>query len=93
MVHLFVIYGYQGAEEDAEKLHLTDKLPQAVLAEAGVGVYLVSLCSLLGILMLILLLFLAWPSLFPAGWCFDLALAYSLGDGKRPAATCKFKLG
>ena len=34
VVHLFVVYGYQGAEEDADKLRLTDKLLQAVLAEA-----------------------------------------------------------
>ena len=25
MVHLFVVYGYQGAEEDADQLLLTDK--------------------------------------------------------------------
>ena len=31
VVHLFVVYGYQGAEEDADKLRLTDKLLQAVL--------------------------------------------------------------
>ena len=36
MVHLFVVYGYQGAEEDADKLRLTDRLLQAVLAEAQV---------------------------------------------------------
>ena len=36
LVHLFVVYGYQGAEEDAEKLRLTDRLLQAVLAEAQV---------------------------------------------------------
>ena len=46
VVHLFVVYGYQGAEEDAEKLRLTDRLLQAVLAEAQVSV-LVSLCLLL----------------------------------------------
>ena len=34
VVHLFVVYGYQGAEEDAEKLRLTDHLLQAVLVEA-----------------------------------------------------------
>ena len=34
VVHLFVVYGYQ--EEDAEKLQLTDRLLQAVLAEAQV---------------------------------------------------------
>ena len=36
VVHLFVVYGYQGAEEDADQLQLTDKLLQAVLAEAQV---------------------------------------------------------
>ena len=36
VVHLFVVYGYQGAEEDADKLRLTDRLLQAVLAEAQV---------------------------------------------------------
>ena len=36
VVHLFVVYGYQGAEEDAEKLHVTGRLFQAVLAEAQV---------------------------------------------------------
>ena len=36
MVHLFVVYGYQRAEEDAQKLQLTDQLLQAVLAEAQV---------------------------------------------------------
>ena len=34
MVHLFVVYGYQGAEEDADQLLLADKLLQADLAEA-----------------------------------------------------------
>ena len=34
VVHLFVVYGYQGAEENAEKLRLTDRLLQAVLVEA-----------------------------------------------------------
>ena len=36
MVHLFVVYGCQEAQEDAEPLLLTDKLLQAVLAEAQV---------------------------------------------------------
>ena len=36
VVHLFVVYGHQGAKEDAEKLQLTDQLLQAVLAEAQV---------------------------------------------------------
>ena len=33
VVHLFVVYGYQGSEEDSEKLSLTDQLIRAVLAE------------------------------------------------------------
>ena len=31
VVHLFVVYGYQGAEEDSDQPLLTDKLLQAVL--------------------------------------------------------------
>ena len=36
VVHLFVVYGYQGAEDDSDQLLFTDKLLQAVLAEAQV---------------------------------------------------------
>ena len=36
IVHLFVIYGYQGAESDPEKLQLSEHLFAAVLAEARV---------------------------------------------------------
>ena len=36
VVHLFVVYGYQGAADDADQLQLTGKLLQAVLAEAQV---------------------------------------------------------
>ena len=91
VVHLFVICGYQGAEEDAEKLQLTDKLLQAVLAEAQV------VCA--GQPLLIAGDLNADPGVIPclakaffAGRLVDLALAYSLGEGTRPAATCKFKL-
>ena len=34
VVHLFVVYGYQGADNDPEKLQLTEHLFAAVLAEA-----------------------------------------------------------
>ena len=34
VVHLFVIYGYQGAENDPEKLQLSEHFFAAVLAEA-----------------------------------------------------------
>ena len=88
---MFVVNGYQGAEEDAEKLQLADKLLQAVLAEARV------VCT--GQPVLIAGDLNADPAVIPclataisAGRFVDLALAYPLGVGKRPAATCKFKL-
>ena len=80
VVHLFVVYGYQGAEEDADKLQLTDRLLQAVLAEAQV------VCT--GQPMLIAGDLNADPAVIPclakgisAGGYVDLALAYSLGAG------------
>ena len=36
VVHLFVVYGCQGSEEDADKLLHTDKQLRAVLADAQV---------------------------------------------------------
>ena len=36
VVHLVVVYGYQGAEEDADQLLLNDKLLPAVLTDAQV---------------------------------------------------------
>ena len=80
----FVITWYQGAEEDAEKLQLTDKLLQRYV--------LVSPCLLLGILMLILLLFPCLAKAISAGRFVDLPMAYSLRERQRLAATCKFQL-
>ena len=87
VVHLFVVYGYQGAEEDAEKLRLTDR--QAVLAEAQV------VC--IGQPMLIAGDLNADPAVIPclakgmsAGRHGDLALAHSLGAGSTPDITCRF---
>ena len=89
VVHLFVVYGYQGAEEDAEKLRLTDRLLQAVLAEAQV------VC--VGQPMLIAGDLNADPAVIPclakgisAGRYVDLALAYSQGAGLAPDAICRF---
>ena len=89
VVHLFVVYGYQGAEEDAEKLRLTDRLLQAVLAEAQV------VC--LGQPLLIAGDLNADPAVIPclangmsAGRYVDLALAHSLGVGSTPGITCTF---
>ena len=89
VVHLFVVCGYQGAEEDADQLYLTDKLLQAVHADAQV------VC--IGQPMLIA----GDPNADPAvisclakgisaGRYVDLALAYSLGAGLAPDVTCRF---
>ena len=89
VAHLFVAYGYQGAEEDAEKLRLTDCLLQAVFAEAQV----VCICQP----MLIAGDLNADPAVIPclakgisAGRYVDLALAHPLGAGLTPDVTCRF---
>ena len=81
------MYGYLGAEEDSEKLLLTVKLLWAVLPEAQV------VC--VGQPLLIAGDLNADPCVIPclakgisAGWFVDLALAYSLGAGRKPDATC-----
>ena len=89
VVDLFVVYGYQGAEEDADQLQLPDKLLQAVLADAQV------VC--IGQPMLIAGDLNADPAVIPclakgisAGRFVDLALAYSRWAGTAPDATCRF---
>ena len=91
VVHLFVVYGYQGAEEDAEKLQLTDKLLQAVLVEARV-VCTGQLVLIAGDLNADPAVVLGLVKAISPGRFVDLALAYSVVERKRPAATCKFKL-
>ena len=82
--------GYQGAEEDAHKLQLPDRLLQAVLAEAQV------VC--VGQPVIIAGDLNADPAVIPclakgisAGRFVDLALACSLAAGWKPDATCKFR--
>ena len=89
VVHLFVVYGYHGAEEDADQLQLINKLLHAVFAEAQV------VC--IGQNMLIAGGLNADPAVIPclakgisAGRYVDLALAYSRGAGLTPDATCRF---
>ena len=89
VVHLFDVYGYQGAEEFADKLQLTDRLLQAVHAEAQV------FC--VGQPMLIAGDFNADPAVIPclakgisAGRYVDLALAFSQGAGLAPDVSCRF---
>ena len=75
----------QGAEEDAEKLQLTDKLLQAVLAEARV-VCTGQLVLIAGDLDADLAVIPCLAKAISAGRFGDLALAYSLGEGKRMIA-------
>ena len=86
---IYLLYDYQGAEEEADQLQLTDKLLQAVLAEAQV--------ACIGQPMLTAGDLNADPAVIPclakgisAGRYVDLALAYSLGAGLAPDATCRF---
>ena len=84
VVHLFVIYGNQGAESDQEKLTLTDYLLAAVLAEAKMY------CAgqpgiLVGDLK-------AVPSVIPShGVWIDVDKAFASGRGVAPALTCNSK--
>ena len=55
VVHLFVVFGYQGAEEDPDNLKLTDKLYHTLSLLRYRCFASVNLCSMLVILMLILL--------------------------------------
>ena len=86
---IFCFSGNQGAEEDAEKLQVTDRLFQAVLAEAQV------VC--IGQPVLFAGDLNTDPAVIPclakgisAGRYVDLALACSLGAGLAPDATFRF---
>ena len=81
----------KGLKRNSEKLLLTDRLLGAVLAEAQV-VCVEQPMLIVGDLN-------ADPGVIPclakcvaSGRLVDLALAYSLGVGKEPDATCRFKL-
>ena len=87
-MHLFVLYGYQGADADAEQLALTEQLFDAALGELSV-VSRGQPCLLVGD-------FNVEPTKIPclakgisAGLCVDLEEAWALAAGLRPAATCK----
>ena len=70
-----------GGEGDSEKLSLTDKNPKAILAEAQVCCARQPMITV-GIFMLILALFLAWPRAgIGVGWLVDFAFAFSVGSG------------
>ena len=79
------------AEEDPDQLKLTDKLSQAVLAEAQV-VCVGRPVFIAGDLNADLAVIPCLAKGISAGRYVDLALGYSLGAGRKPDATCKFRL-
>ena len=86
--HLFVLYGYQGADTDAEQLALTNQLFDAALGELSV-VARAQPCMLVGD-------FNVEPTKIPclakgisAGLWVDFEEAWALAAGLRPAPTCK----
>ena len=91
VVHLFVIYGYQGAESDPEKLQLSEHLFAAVLAEARMC------CA--GQPVILAGDFNADPTVIPSlakgisnGQWVDLERAFAFGRGVPPSSTCLFQL-
>ena len=88
---LVVLYGYQGADGDAEQLSLTDQLFDAALGELRV-VALDQPCLIVGD-------FNVEPTKIPclskgifAGLWVDLESAWAFASGVPPAATCKRSL-
>ena len=87
-MHLVVLYGFQGADFDAEQLSLTEQLFDAALGELSV-VARGQPCLLVGD-------FNVEPTKIPclakgisAGLWVDLEEAWALAAGIRPAVTCK----
>ena len=87
-LHLVVLYGYQGADSDAERLSLTDQLFDAALGELRV-VAMDQPCLIVGD-------FNVEPTKIPclskgisAGLWVDLESAWAFACGVPPAVTCK----
>ena len=87
-MHLVVLYGFQGADSDAEQLSLTKQLFDAALGELSIGARSQP-CLLVGD-------FNVEPTKIPclakgisAGLWVDLEEAWALAAGLRPAVTCK----
>ena len=87
-MHLVVLYGYQGADTDAEQLALTEQLFDAALGELEVAA-LDQPCLIVGD-------FNVEPTKIPcltkgisAGLWVDLESAWALACGRQPTATCK----
>ena len=91
-MHLVVLYGFQGADSDAEQLSLTEQLFDAALGELGV-VARGQPCLLVGD-------FNVEPTKIPclakgisAGLWVDMEESWALAAGSKPAVTCKRSWG
>ena len=91
-LHLVVLYGYQGADGDAERLSLTDQLFDAALGELRV-VAMDQPCLIVGD-------FNVEPTKIPclskgisAGLWVDLESSWAFASGLPPAVTCKRSWG
>ena len=88
VMHLVVLYGYQGADRDSERLALTDQLLDAALGELGV-LAREQPCLLVGD-------FNVEPTKIPclatgimAGLWVDLEASWAFASGKVPGVTCR----
>ena len=91
-MHLFVLYGYQGADTDAEQLALTDQLFDAALGEVSI-VARGQPCLLVGDFNLEPTKILCLAKGISAGLWVDLEASWALASGAQPAATCKREWG
>ena len=87
IVHLVVVYGFQGASTDPEKLRLTDKLLDAVLCELAV-VASGQPCLVVGDLNIELDRIPCLLKGLMAGHWFDLQSSWASASGVDPLPTC-----
>ena len=87
MVHLVVVFGFQGASTDPEKLRLTEKLLDAVLCELAVGAS-VQPCLVAGVLIIEPEKIPCLLKGFMAGHWFDLQSSWAVASGVAPLPTC-----
>ena len=87
-MHLFVLYGYQGADTDAEQLAPTDQLFDAALGEVSI-VARGQPCLLVGDFNVEPTKILCLAKGISAGLWVDLEASWALASGGQLAATCK----
>ena len=89
---LVVLYGYQGADVDAERLSLTDQLLDAALGEFGV-VALDQPCLIVGDFNVEPIKIPCLSKGISAGLWVDLESSWAFASGMPPAVTCKRSWG